>query len=158
MSRARPSAPLAGAIAAAALSFGICFAIVASPTRSAPPRAAPVRPMGEVARTSLTLHAAPALRVRAAVLQQAPAPESPAPAPAPAAAAPAPAEQQPAPAMSAPVEPATTPVTTTAAPTPAPRPAPRPRPKLVAAPKRAPAVKFDEAGPQSQPEDFDSSG
>jgi hypothetical protein len=156
MSRARPSAPLAGAIAAAALSFGICFAIVASPTRSAP-RAAAARPMREVARTSLTLHAVPALRVRAAVLQQAPAPASPASAPAPAP-APAPAKQQPAPAMTAPVESATTPVTTTAAPTPAARPAPRPRPKLVAAPKRAPAVRFDEAGPQSQPEDFDSSG
>jgi hypothetical protein len=154
MSSARRSPALPWAVVAAALSFVICYAVFASGTRTAPRRAASAHPMREVARMSLTLHAVPALRVRAAILQQAPASARPNLTPA---AAPARPQQPPAPAVSAPVAPSTAPVSTIAPPVP-PSPAPKARPKLVASPKRAPPVSFDQAGPQSQPAGFDNSG
>jgi hypothetical protein len=153
MSSARRSAALPGAVVAAVLSFGICFAVVGSAGRTSARLAAPAPPTREVERTSLTLHAVPVLGLRAAMLQHAPAGARPTWT---RAAAPALPRQPSAPAMSAPVAPSTAPVPTTAPPPPSPAPAPKAQP--VASPKRAPSVKFDQAGPQSRPADFDNSG
>jgi len=150
-------APL-GAIVTSAVSFWICFAIVAGATRSAPSHATTAHPKREAAGTSvrLGLSPVPALRVRAALLQG--------------------------PAAIAPVQPATArprPTTTTTAPASpthgTPQPAPAMQPQPVAAPKpvatpqlgatpqpkptaarKRPASKFDEAGPN--PKSFDSTG
>jgi hypothetical protein len=152
---------LLATIVTAVLSFWICFAVVASVTRtSAGPTAAAHQARRELAgpvATTLALSPVPALRVRSALIQRTPA--------APrvgrrkhrmrATATDIAASPEATPATNVPVA-VTAPVETTRAeqPAPSPRPVPTPRPAPKPAPKQATAPDFDE----SQPSGFDTSG
>ena len=147
---------------AAVVSLWLGFAVVAAVTATAPRTAAPAQPIREAAPMSgLALSPAPALRVRWARLERAPAtattaPASPAPMSAPASSAADAATGGPA-ATSAPVTPPATPEPAGAAePTPSPRPAPapKPQPRLTAAPTDGSGPDFDESAPGG----FDNSG
>jgi hypothetical protein len=72
----RISPALLATIAAAALSFGVCFAVVADATRTASPDRAPVARAERAAKTTLALQPAASLRVRASLLPP-PAPPPP---------------------------------------------------------------------------------
>ena len=139
----------------AVVALWLGYAVVAGMTQASPSRpAAHPRPaaLPESAQVGLGLSPAPALRVRSAVLGQAPARtivrrtrRAPA--------------RHRAPLMSAPVTPATTPVATapvrqTPVPTPAPRPARKPQTTVTAQPKQPARPGFD----QSSPSGFDNSG
>jgi hypothetical protein len=151
VSSLRLTPALVASIVAALLSWWVCYAIVASLTRSPARPAASVRQPGRTAAraagTPLTLSPVSALHVRSTLLDRAPA--SPRP-PAIDVAAPSP----PAPAMSTPAAPAATPAPVPADPAPPPQAAPKPRPTITAAPKKDAAPDFDE----SQPSGFDTSG
>jgi hypothetical protein len=152
----------------AAMSFWICFAIVASARRSSPRPTAAAQPVLHVPAVSLALHALPDLRVRAVLLRHAPRSKHHAPRHArhvkhvrhhhrrraAAAAARSAPVQAPAPARSAPVEPAHGPAPTDITSAPAPRPVARARPRPTAAPKRPSRPGFD----QSRPTGFDNAG
>jgi hypothetical protein len=151
---------LVASIVAALVSWWICYAVVASVTRSSPRPAASVRQPGRTAAsaagTTVTLSPVSALHVRSTLLDRTPASQR---APAIRLAAPS----TPAPAMSTPASPPATPTPVPADPTPpatppqsapAPQSARAPRPTITAAPKQAPAPDFDE----SQPSGFDTSG
>jgi hypothetical protein len=154
-----------GATVAAAMSFWICFVIVASARRSSPRPTAAAQPVRQAPAVSLALHALPDLRVRAVLLRHAPRSKRHAPRHARrvrhtrhhhrrrAAARSAPA-QAPAPATSAPAEPAHDPAPTHTTSAPAPRPVARARPRPTAAPKRPSRRGFD----QSRPTGFDNTG
>jgi outer membrane biosynthesis protein TonB len=139
----RISPALLAAIAAAAVSFGVCFAVVADATRTAAPDRIAAQPARQAVTAHLALTPAPRLRVRAGVL--------PAPAP-PRRFTPATKE----PAAPAPEEPATqqTPQTTTTEPvtptatTPTPTPPARRKPKAKPKPKPS-GPDFDDSGPGS---------
>jgi outer membrane biosynthesis protein TonB len=156
VSSLRPTSAVLTAILVAAVSLWAGFAVVAGATRSSPGPAAPAQTRPEVAPPHLTLTAAPALRVRPALLERAPARATvlaARPAPAPAKSAhPSPA---PATAMSAPASPPAAPEPSrTVQPSPSPRPAPKPQPTRTAAPSHPAGPDFD----QSQPDGFDNSG
>jgi hypothetical protein len=158
VSALRPTPVALGAVLAATVSLWVGFAVVAAVTRSAPRPAAASQPRHEVAPIRLTLTPAPALHVRPALLQGAPA-RATAPrasratrraraaSPPPAAAMSALASARAAPEPSPAVQPAP-------APAPAPRPAPKPRVTRTAAPSKPSTPDFD----QSQPDGFDEAG
>jgi outer membrane biosynthesis protein TonB len=134
----RISPALLAAIAAAAVSFGVCFAVVADATRTVSADRVAARPAAETVKAKLALKPAPSLRVRSGVL----------PAPAPprrtVTAASEPATEAP------PAEQAAEPQTTTTAPD-EPTPAATPKPKAKPKPKPKPKPSgpdFDESGPQ----------
>jgi outer membrane biosynthesis protein TonB len=137
----RISPALLAAIAAAAVSFGVCFAVVADATRTGSPDRIAARPVRQAAKAKLALTPAPSLRVRASLL---PPPAAPprrtvkAASEPPATEAPPPDETQaPQTTTTAPVEP-----------TPSPKPKAKPKPK----PKPQPSgPDFDESGPQGPP-------
>jgi outer membrane biosynthesis protein TonB len=145
----RISPALLAAIAAGALSFGVCFAVVADATRTAAPDRIAVRPARQAAHASLALTRAPSLHVRTGVL---PAPAPPPPPPrrtVKAASGPAtpdtgtPADQ---------TQPTQTTTTTPTQPTPTPKPTPTQKPKAKPKPKPQPTgPDFDESGPQGPP-------
>lgn len=138
-----------GAIAGAAVSFGVCFAVVAGATRSSAPQRTAERPKSDPAAIRLGLGPVAALRVREGLLPPAVTtaasrtpPKPPAPAPtttAPGLAAP-PTQTQPTPLQAQPTQP----TPKQAAPKPKPRPA-KPAPKAPQGPD------FDDTGPQSPP-------
>ena len=70
----RISPALLAAIAAAAVSFGVCFAVVADATRTVAPDRVAARPAPQAAKASLALTSAASLRVRAGVLPAPPPP------------------------------------------------------------------------------------
>jgi outer membrane biosynthesis protein TonB len=142
----RISPALLAAIAAAALSFGVCFAVVADATRSTAPDRVAAQPVRQASRAHLALTRAPSLRVRAGVL---PAPAAPVTAASePATPAPTTTEQTTT-EQTPPTTTEQTPTTTTTAPaTPTPKPTPKPKPK--AKPKPA-GPDFDDSGPQGPP-------
>lgn len=138
----RISPALLAAIAAAALSFAVCFAVVADATRTTAPDRVAARPARQATLAHLALTRAPGLRVREGVL--------------PAPAAPVTAASEPAtPAVTTTTQQTTTeqtPTTTTeqtptttattpATPTPTAKPKPKPRPKPS-------GPDFDSSGPQ----------
>jgi hypothetical protein len=142
----RISPALLATIAAAALSFGVCFAVVADATRTTSPGRAPAPQPERAAKTTLALQPAPSLRVRASLLPP-----------------PAPPPRRPVKAASRAPEPTTTepaqqeteaPQTTTTAPdesaaTQQP-PKPKPKPKKKSKPKPS-GPDFDDSGPQAPP-------
>jgi outer membrane biosynthesis protein TonB len=136
--RPRISPALLGAIGAAAVSFGVCFAVVADATRSSPSERVAVQPARQAVHPRLALAPAPSLRVRASLL---PAPPT---APVQAASKPPQQQQQPPPATT---QTETQQTTTTPAP-PAPTPKPQPKPKPTPKPKPKPkGPDFDDTGP-----------
>jgi hypothetical protein len=152
-----------GATVAAAMSFWVCFAIVASARRSSPSLTPAARPVRQAPAVSVALHELPDLRVRAVLLRRAPRSVRHAPRHArrvthrhgrrAVAAATVAARSAPTPATSAPAESANGPAATRVTSAPAPRPvAPAPRPK--AAPKQTARSGFD----QSRPTGFDNAG
>jgi hypothetical protein len=160
----RLSPALLGAIVASAVSFWVCFAIVAGATRSAPSHATAAHPRRAAADVGvrLGLSPAPALRVRAVLLQGHAATASVQPATArtrPSTTTRAPA----APTRATPRPPPAVQPQPMAAPKPAATPQPvatrqvlaSPEPNATAAPKR-PGSKFDEVGPN--PKSFDTIG
>jgi outer membrane biosynthesis protein TonB len=142
----RISPALLAAIAAAAVSFGVCFAVVADATRTVSPDRVAARPARQAVKATLALTPAPGLRVRAGVL----------PAPAPPRAVTAASEEPATPATDAPPADQTeAPQTTTTAPaeptpTATPNPKAKPKPKPKAKPKPS-GPDFDESGPQGPP-------
>jgi hypothetical protein len=160
VSSLRLTPALVASIVAALVSWWICFAVVASLTRSSARPAAsvrqPDRTVGGAAGTTLTLSPVSALHVRSTLLDPTPASPPVVPSshrtPTPATAIDMAASPNPAPAMSAPSVPPEPPPLS--APTPPPQSAPAPRPTITPAPKHAPAPDFD----QSQPSGFDTSG
>ena len=136
----RISPALLAAIAAAAVSFGVCFAVVADATRTVAPDRIAARPAHEAATASLALEPAPNLRVRAGVL----------PAAAPPRRAVTAASSQATPATNTPPADETQTTTTPTTPTPTPKPAAKPKPKPKAKPKPS-GPDFDESGPQGPP-------
>jgi outer membrane biosynthesis protein TonB len=143
----RISPALLAAIAAGALSFGVCFAVVADATRTVAPDRLAARPARQAAQASLALTRAPSLRVRTGVLP-APAPPPPprrtvkaASGPATPATGVAPADQT-----------QTTQTTTTTPVQPTPKPTPTAKPKAKPKPKPKPSgPDFDESAPQGPP-------
>jgi outer membrane biosynthesis protein TonB len=135
----RISPALLAAIAAAAVSFGVCFAVVADATRTVSADRVAARPAGQTVKAKLALKPAPSLRVRSGVL--------PAPAPPRRAvtAASEPATKTPAEQTEAPQTTTTEPDEPTPTATPKPKAKPKPKPK----PKPEPSgPDFDESGPQ----------
>ena len=143
----RISPGLLAAIAAAALSFGVCFAVVADATRTSSPGRAPAPRAERAAKTTLALQPAASLRVRDDLLPP-----------------PAPPPRRPVKAASTTPEPTTTtepsqqeteaPQTTTTTPaepvtTPQPQ-ASKPKPKKKSEPKPS-GPDFDDSGPQTPP-------
>jgi hypothetical protein len=152
MTALRPSGSLVGAIVAAVVSLWLGFAVVAGVTGATPRTVAPAQPIREAAPVGgFALHPAPALRVRWALLERAPAtattaPASPAPMSTPASSAADAATSAPAtPESAGAAEPA---------PSPRPAPAPKPQPRLTAAPTHGSGPDFDESAPGG----FDNSG
>jgi outer membrane biosynthesis protein TonB len=136
----RISPALLAAIAAAAVSFGVCFAVVADATRTAAPDRLAERPAGQAVKTKLALTPAPSLRVRSTLLPPAAPPARPVTA----------ASTPPTSQASANAQTQTTQTTTT--PTPTPKPTPKPKAKPKAKPKPPPSgPDFDESGPQGPP-------
>jgi hypothetical protein len=153
---------LVASIVAALVSWWICFAVVASLTRSPARPAASVRQPGRTAAgaagTTVTLSPVSALHVRSTLLDRTPA-RPPVVAtsqrkPTEAAPIDMAARSNPAPATSTPAAPPATPAPLPADPAPPPQSAPKPRPTITAAPKRDAAPDFDE----SQPSGFDTTG
>jgi outer membrane biosynthesis protein TonB len=138
----RISPALLAAIAAAAVSFGVCFAVVADATRTVSADRVAARPAGQAVKATLALEPAPSLRVREGVLP-----------------APAPPRRSVTAASSEPATPATdtppaeqTQTTTTEPAEPTPTATPKPKPKPKAKPKPKPSgPDFDESGPQAPP-------
>ena len=156
MSALRPTPVALGAVLAATVSLWVGFAVVAAVTRSAPRPAAAAQPTHEVAPIRLTLTPAPALHVRPALLQGAPA-RATAPRASRATRRARAASPPPAAAMSAPESAPATPEPSLAvqpAPAPAQRPAPKPRVTRTTAPSKPSTPDFD----QSQPDGFDDAG
>jgi protein TonB len=140
----RISPALLAAIAAAAVSFGVCFAVVADATRTASPGRAAARPAQQRVKANLALTPAPRLRVRASVL--------PAPSPPPRRVAKAASKSPPAtddPAAEDTQEPRTT-TTEPAEPAPAKKPKAKPKPKPKPKPQPS-GPDFDDSGPQGPP-------
>jgi outer membrane biosynthesis protein TonB len=139
----RISPALLAAIAAAAVSFGVCFAVVADATRTVSADRVAARPAGEAVKATLALEPAPSLRVREGVLPAPPrrAVTAASSEPAKPATETPPAEQTEAPqtTTTAPAEP-----TPTATPKPKAKPKPKPKPKPS-------GPDFDESGPQAPP-------
>jgi outer membrane biosynthesis protein TonB len=137
--RRRPhiSPALLGAIGAAAVSFGVCFAVVADATRTSPPERVAVQPARQAVHTRLALAPAPTLRVRASLLPAAPS------APVQAASEP-PKQATPPPETQTQTQQTTT--TTQTTPTPTPKPKPKPKPKSKPKPKPT-GPDFDDTGP-----------
>jgi len=141
----RISPALLAAIAAAALSFGVSFAVVADATKTSAPDRVAARPATQAAPAQLALTSAPSLRVRQNVLpppvapvQAASEPATPAPTPQQTT-----TEQTPAPQTQTQTPTQTTPTPTTT-PKPVVKPKPKPKPK-----KPAPTgPDFDDSGPQ----------
>lgn len=140
----RISPALLAAIAAAALSFGVSFAVVADATKTSAPDRVAARPVTQATPAQLALTSAPSLRVRqnvlpppAAPVQAASEPATPAPTPEQQTTT----EQTPAPQTQTP-----TPTTPTTTPTPVVKTKPKPKAK----PKKpAPTgPDFDDSGPQ----------
>ena len=139
----RISPALLAAIAAAALSFGVSFAVVADATKPTAPERVAARPVTQATPAHLALTPAPSLRVRDSALPSPAAPVQAASEPA-APAAPAP---QPTTTEQTPAAPTQTPTTSTPAQTP--KPAVKPKPKPKAKPKPQPTgPDFDDSGPQ----------
>jgi hypothetical protein len=157
VSALRPTPVALGAVLAATVSLWVGFAVVAAVTRSAPRPAAAAQPPHEVAPIRLTLTPAPALHVRPALLQGAPArttaPRAPRATRRARAASPPPAAAMTAP-VSAPATPAAPEPSRAVQPAPAPRPAPKPRVTRTTAPSKPSTPDFD----QSQPDGFDDAG
>jgi outer membrane biosynthesis protein TonB len=135
-----------GAIAGAAVSFGVCFAVVADATRSSAPERTAERPKSDPSAIRLGLGPAAALRVREGLFPPAVAsaasrtpPKPPAPTPTPTTTAPELAtpqtQTQPTPVQTQPTQP-----------TPKPAPKPKARPKPAPKPQ---GPDFDDTGPQS---------
>jgi outer membrane biosynthesis protein TonB len=139
----RISPALLAAIAAAALSFGVSFAVVADATKTGAPDRVAARPVTQATPAQLALTSAPSLRVRQNVLPPPAAPVQAASEPA-TPAAPAPqqttTEQTPGPQTQTQEQ---APTTSTPAPTPKPKPKPKAKPK----PKPS-GPDFDDSGPQ----------
>jgi protein TonB len=136
----RISPALLAAIAAAAVSFGVCFAVVADATRTTSPDRIAARPAPQAAKAKLALTPAPSLRVRASLL----------PRPAPPRRTVKAASEPPA-AEAPPTKQSQAPQTTTTAPAePAPTPKPKPNPKPKPKPQPS-GPDFDETGPQGPP-------
>lgn len=138
----RISPALLAAIAAAALSFGVSFAVVADATKTSAPDRVAARPVTQATPAQLALTSAPSLRVRqnvlpppAAPVQAASEPATPAPTPEQQTTT----EQTPAPQTQTPTTPTTTP-----------KPVVKTKPKPKAKPKKpAPTgPDFDDSGPQ----------
>jgi outer membrane biosynthesis protein TonB len=148
----RISPALLAAIAAGALSFGVCFAVVADATRTAAPDRIAARPARQAAQASLALTRAPSLRVRTGVL---PAPAPPAPPPRRTIkAASGPATQDTGVPPADETQPTQTTTTTPAQPIATPKPTPTQKPKAKPKPKPKPqptGPDFDESGPQEPP-------
>jgi hypothetical protein len=155
--RGRGDPTVLGAVAGAAVSFGVCFAVVADATRSSAPatrRSAPHRaaeqPKSDPSAVTLALAPAAKLRVREALLAPIvtvaprPAPKPP-PVPSPGATEP----QLAAPQTTAPPDTQAKPVE--AKPAPRQRPAAKRRPAPKPAPKHAHGPDFDDTGPKSPP-------
>jgi outer membrane biosynthesis protein TonB len=143
----RISPALLAAIAAAALSFGVSFAVVADATKPSEPDRVAARPVTQATPAHLALTRAPSLRVRDDVLpppappvQAASEPATPAP--------PAPTEQTTTEQTPAPQTQTETqaPTTSTPAPTPTPKPVVKPKPKPSKPKPTGPD--FDDSGPQ----------
>jgi hypothetical protein len=158
VSSPRPTRGLVSAIAAAAVTLWVGYAVVAAATRTAPRPAAPAPTRHAVAPPRLGLRAVPALRTSSALLERAAATAPAVPVrPTRAARAKASASASPAPqaAMAAPASPPATPEPTSAVqPPPAARPAPKPQPRPTAQPKRPAPADFDESAPNG----FDNAG
>jgi outer membrane biosynthesis protein TonB len=141
----RISPALLAAIAAAAVSFGVCFAVVADATRTVSADRVAARPAGQAVKATLALKPAPSLRVREGVLPAPAPPRKPVTAASSEPATPTtdtpPAEQTEAPqtTTTAPVEPT---------PTATPKPKAKPKPKTKPKPS---GPDFDESGPQAPP-------
>jgi outer membrane biosynthesis protein TonB len=150
----RISPALLAAIAAAALSFGVCFAVVADATRTTAPDRVAVRPAQQATPAHLALTPAPSLRVRTGVLPPPPTPvtaasEPPAQTTTEQTPAPTTTEQTPAPTTT---EQTPTSTTTTTPATQAPKPTPKPKPKPKPKPPPQPSgPDFDDSGPQGPP-------
>ena len=143
----RISPALLATIAAAALSFGVCFAVVADATRTTSPGHAPAPQPERAAKTTLALRPAANLRVKASLLP----PPAPPPRPVVKAASTArkPATQT-EPQQDAQQQ---TPTTTTQdqpTTTEQPQPAPKPKPKSKPKPKPS-GPDFDDSGSQTPP-------
>jgi hypothetical protein len=147
---------LVSAIAAAAVTLWVGYAVVAAATRTAPRPAAPAPVRHAVAPPRLGLSAVPALRMRLALLERAAATAPVVPArPRPTAPTTESASHERAAAASATTSAPATPAPTGAVqPPPAARPAPKPRPRLTAQPKRPSSPDFDESAPSG----FDNAG
>jgi serine/threonine-protein kinase len=140
----RISPGLLATIAAAALSFGVCFAVVADATRTSSPGRAPAPRAERAAKTTLALQPAASLRVRSDLLPPpAPPPREPVKA----------ASTEPKPTTTEPTQqeaPRTT-TTTPAEPVTTPQPqASKPKPKKKREPKPS-GPDFDDSGPQTPP-------
>jgi outer membrane biosynthesis protein TonB len=134
----RISPALLAAIAAAAVSFGVCFAVVADATRTAAPGRSAETPLQQPIKANLELQSAPSLRVRAGVL----------PAPAPPRRAVTAASEEPAPKQEPPPEETQPePTTTTTTTEQQPEPPAKPKPKKKARPQPS-GPDFDDSGPQ----------
>jgi hypothetical protein len=160
VSSPRATRGLVSAIAAAAVTLWVGYAVVAAATRTAPRPVAPAPTRHAVTPPRLGLSEVPALRVRAALLERAAAtapvvhvrPRRAARTKTRASASPA---RQPA--MGAPTPARATPAPTSAVqPPPAARPAPQPQPppRRTAQPKRPSPPDFDESAPSG----FDNQG
>jgi outer membrane biosynthesis protein TonB len=137
----RISPALLAAIAAAAVSFGVCFAVVADATRSVSVDRVAARPAGQAVKATLALKPAPSLRVRESVL---PAPAPPRRTVTASSEAATPTTETP------PADQTQEPETTTTAPddaTPTATPKPKAKPKPKPKPKPS-GPDFDESGPQ----------
>jgi outer membrane biosynthesis protein TonB len=138
----RISPALLAAIAAAAVSFGVCFAVVADATRSVSVDRVAARPAGQAVKATLALKPAPSLRVRSGVL--------PSPAP-PRRTVTAASERATTTTETPPAEQTQEPQTTTAPDEATPTATPKPKAKAKAKPKAKPKPSgpdFDESGPQ----------
>jgi outer membrane biosynthesis protein TonB len=141
----RISPALLAAVAAAALSFGVCFAVVADATRTTAPDRVAGRPARQATPAHLTLTHAPRLRVRAGVLPEPAAPvtaaSEPVTPPPPTTTEQTTTEQTPPTTTTeqTPTTTATEPATTAPKPTPKPKPKPKPKPT---------GPDFDDSGPQ----------
>jgi hypothetical protein len=156
----RISPALLAAVAAAALSFGVCFAVVADATRTVAPDRVAARPARQSTPARLALTRAPSLRVSTNVLP----PPAPPPAPVQAASPPPatsttattattpeatttqPTTTQPTTTQQTTTEQAPPPTTTQAPPPTTPKPKPKPKPK-----PQPSGPDFDDSGPQAPP-------
>lgn len=163
MNSLRLTPALVASIVTALVSCWICFAVVASATRSSARPAVSARQAGRkaawAAGPTVTLSPVSALRMRSTLIDRTPASRRLVlrrhRTPAPAAAIDMAASPNTAPAMSTPAAPPATPAPVSdAPPAQSPRSAPTPRPTVTAAPKHAATPDFD----QSQPSGFDTSG